>query len=851
MLYFAGHFPLFRSHHSAGLSLLCSYVYPHIAFSELGEPPTVAKAPVRVDGSQPPPPKRAKIDTDSGLQLYVGEIADLVAELEGVASTHGLTQIQLISASELVPLFLDSPHSQVSAFVRRLSKSILIPRENVPFDALVNVLGPLSQTQLLEDPKTSVALLKWAAVVCPLVCPQLALRTVHQLFFRLLTMTSNNKMRFYAAQVLFKITRKSDVTPSRVAALLRLRDGTFGTDPESAALLLGAATGLAPLHDLIALFQDFRPDFFVADASRSGPHALLSPLKSKSTAASAVAWNHPIKSPRVKSNISPAALLCPDPHLWSLALKLRTTAASFPESIPGGLPAQSAFDLGWNISSSASAAADRVETGIATAATTAINSSPNHDAELKFVPASLSRFESFVRNIDGAGSSSAESAFRSVAAAGSNRWLQHWLRLDRHVSAIQRISTWSQTLLDSVFVGPASDAKLALDQRSALQSLRSLSEAMNEAPPAVVSFLRQFLKTWDGFCFGEEVLGLLRWIPPLPWEDLYGNILLPLGKLFSSASADLKTSMIICFTRMLRGWLRFSWGTYHKHMATRSRRPLDLGFTFTSIEGREVDYHRTMYEFVRYVDQLGSLALLAETSSPNSSFADPVGVQQAILDFFDLVSRLHSRYGLPFVVTPSPAIVYRCLLSSNAAALSRICGILARYKAEFDKLKSVMVPNTDGTSSDPASMPLAFPNGAEKIVVLNCYIWMFCGALWRSRLFIPPPEFLRDDLRLPASILDQIRFDGLSNCLGLTHAPSMLSLAKEYLDELQEASSDPRERHARVSPDLIKDVVKEHYVGYLHQRRLTGLHNFLFSFIAALVRLQTTLTSSNGESSSL
>eukprot|EP01122_Echinamoeba_exundans_P007387 TRINITY_DN2263_c0_g2_i2.p1 TRINITY_DN2263_c0_g2~~TRINITY_DN2263_c0_g2_i2.p1 ORF type:complete len:846 (-),score=118.11 TRINITY_DN2263_c0_g2_i2:1033-3570(-) len=787
----------------------------------------------------PPPAKRAKTDHDE----FKRDIEASLDGLEKVSRSVGLNESELILGSELVPLLLDSPHRSIHALVRRLAKSILLPSGEVPFDCVVNMVGPLFSQPLLDDLKTRISILTWNAVVLPLIQPQAAMRTLYQVYFRLLTTASHPKLQLFAAQILFRITRKADVTVSRIATLTKLRDSqstAAGAADLPALQLQLASSSVAVFNELLSVYAEYRPDLLPMDVANAGDVSSMQP-QSKPSATSPRSWRSPPPAPLRPKTRQYSVLACPDVDMWT-TITAHTAASSPPEPIPSGLAKQLSIERSWSLGEHHHSAV-KPATKL-TAMQTISGSSPAH--HISFSGAELARFEALVRKVgEGNMHDSTEESIRKIASVVDSRWLQHWLMLDANETAVQRITQWSQSLLDSLFKTPSADlmanpALLDAEQRHALQALGVLSETLLESPPSVLSFLRDFLRSWNGKSHFPEIMRLVRWLPPLPWEDLYRSILRPLGKVFFTLPSDFKATVLECFTHMLRSWLRTDWNGYHRFFAGQSRRKkFDLGFTLNPVESMSVDFNRTLYEFIRYVDQLASLSLLSETTSPNSSITDPVGVQQAILDFFDLVSRLHSRFALPFVVTPSPAIVYRCLLSSNAAALSRICGILARYKAEFDKLKTVMSPAADSTmvSSDTSSVPLAFPNGAEKIVVLNCYIWMFCGALWRSRLFIPPPEFLRDDLRLPQSILDKIRFEGISNCLGLTHAPSMLSLAKEYLEALQQATPAVPDHH--VNPELIKDVVKEHYVDYLQQRRLTGLHHFLFSFIAALVRLQT------------
>lgn len=816
--------------------------------------------PAADDDLGPPPSKRTKLnsDSESTTQSTFARLHLVLNELSAEAAAVGLSASQLVAATELVPLFLAHPDRQVQTLLRKLPKKVLIPRQQVPFDAVVNMLGPLHQPSLRDDIKTRVAMLRWNALIVPLVSPQAALRTVYQLYFRVSTTTSHALLRLYAAQILFRITRKADVTASRVSILTRLLDSLSSTSPDPAAQFTASIGDISCLTSILSLYRDYRPDLVPTEQVQFDTVPSLSLPASPLSALSPNVLSPPLKS--ASPRIAPIQS-CPDVQLWTAISRLRAQHAQTPVAIPGGLPSQEGLEASWP--------ASRLSENPTVESR---QPAPPTSSELKFSGFELAKFEDFVRHLgDKSLHDMAEVSMRKIASVAGSKWLQHWLLLDRNDTVAQRLSQWCQALLDDLFreKGAALSSHSMREQETALSVLVSIADTFHEVPSSVITFLRDFVKIWDGTSHFDTIIRLLRWLPPLPWEDLYSNLLRPLGKLIFSLVPSAQSAILDCFSELLRHWLQVNWFEYHKSLAASKPTIVDLGFTLNQAEAVQVDYYRTLFEFIRYVDHLASLALLSECPKSNAGFSDNVSIQHSILNFFDLVSRLHSRYALPFVVTPSPAIVYRCLLSSNAASLSRICGILARYKAEFDKLKTIMATGPGvvsvTTPADASALPLSFPNGAEKILVLNCYIWMFCGALWRQRLFIPPPEFLRDELRLPQHLLDTIRFEGVSACLGLTHAPSMLSLAKEYLSALHSALDNHGDGSVSQSaivaaaaaaasgsvglpgskpimkPEMIKDVVKEHYVDYLQQRRLTGLHHFLFSFIAALVRLQTGL----------
>jgi hypothetical protein len=74
------------------------------------------------------------------------------------------------------------------------------------------------------------------------------------------------------------------------------------------------------------------------------------------------------------------------------------------------------------------------------------------------------------------------------------------------------------------------------------------------------------------------------------------------------------------------------------------------------------------------------------------------------------------------------------LTDEAAMAISRICGILANYKAEFEHLKE----------SGGTKIQLTFSNGMKKISLLNVYIWTLCSSLWRNKLLIEESGEVKD-----------------------------------------------------------------------------------------------------------
>ena len=308
------------------------------------------------------------IDSDARekLESEILETADILARH---ATAVGLSEAQLVSLSELVPLLLASPGRTVAALVKVLPKKVMIPRKYMPFDAVVNWVGPLQQTVLLDDDKAREAILKWNAAVLPLINPQHAMRSLYQLYFRFVVASSNPHLRISAAQILFRITRKADVTSSRVKTLIRLRDSLSSTSSVPAAAnatpvtpatqMLVALSERTPILSLLNLYKDYRPDLVQAEVSGSSSAlsgAASGPVTPRNTSTPATPVPGGLTSP-TGSTPQPAAarekaprvallLQCPAPAWWRLVYRIATQAATeepadtFPAEIPVGLPSQ-------------------------------------------------------------------------------------------------------------------------------------------------------------------------------------------------------------------------------------------------------------------------------------------------------------------------------------------------------------------------------------------------------------------------------------------------------------------------------------------------------------------------------
>ena len=144
---------------------------------------------------------------------------------------------------------------------------------------------------------------------------------------------------------------------------------------------------------------------------------------------------------------------------------------------------------------------------------------------------------------------------------------------------------------------------------------------------------------------------------------------------------------------MVRRWATIDWMAYVEELRVVNERTaggmaraqhIRVGH-YQLVDGlsTSVDYFATIRNTIMFVDSLCVVGLLGDDDHPL--------VQSAVLSFFELVSQSTTDLNLPFVVVPSPALVFRMLFAPTAMPISRMAGILVRYKAALAILKSEVV----------------------------------------------------------------------------------------------------------------------------------------------------------------
>lgn len=423
-----------------------------------------------------------------------------------------------------------------------------------------------------------------------------------------------------------------------------------------------------------------------------------------------------------------------------------------------------------------------------------------------------------------------------LASILNDRMLQHLLSCHSDKSTIMRLSHWlGQTLVELCF---RSDQTLEVKKRISklLDQVVQFSSFMQEELSVIESFLFGYLKTWDGVDYADQIFKLLSLIRPKCFEDFYGYYLKPLQKIFYSSSLEWKVKLLNSLTCLLQNWATVDWEKHFVSTTIPSRDPnhnLHKEFIFEK-PSTKVDHFKTIYELVKLVDMNCILALEVE--------GDNIFIQHATLSFFETVVEANLKHKLPFVILPSPVIIFRCLLSDTSMATSRICGLFAKYKTAFDMLKKT---SNSGSITFNGYKETSFSNGLDLIYPFNAYICDICNLLWRVRNFQNDNGEFIVTFPIPRTMIDELKQDAMFPLtFSLTHSSSFASFSRSFvMASCQKHKKMPPVTVESIKFPAIQDLfnksfldIRMSYLDFLKEKGLTGLYDFLYTFIKSLVQ---------------
>ncbi|KAH8695101.1 Mis6 domain protein [Talaromyces proteolyticus] len=241
-----------------------------------------------------------------------------------------------------------------------------------------------------------------------------------------------------------------------------------------------------------------------------------------------------------------------------------------------------------------------------------------------------------------------------------------------------------------------------------LEAVSGYAQRTKQLPHAIQTFLKSYLRTWDGQTSREEILNILQFLPKGPFDELKRDYLGWLDTALIDHTASSRTSLLDFYANLIRKW----------GIDLRAESPPS-----------SADGFQPLIALITHAEFL-LLSLMELPPSPidhNVKGKNPVVT--SILDIYANLAELYSyaaANGNIRLTVPLAPAVYILALTSNLGQISRICSILATYKNSFE------ASLTSKTLQSPVKSVGGF-YAPEMVGLFNGYVMDLCNLIWRNR----------------------------------------------------------------------------------------------------------------------
>ncbi|KAI0124258.1 Mis6-domain-containing protein [Xylariales sp. AK1849] len=392
--------------------------------------------------------------------------------------------------------------------------------------------------------------------------------------------------------------------------------------------------------------------------------------------------------------------------------------------------------------------------------------------------------------------------------------LQKLMLLRPDVDSHQRVSNWLVAYGQDLVSGEDT-----IDVGGFFETLRTYVSTTKNLPPVVLSFFGSYLKVWNGRDSKKPILETLSHtsLPQDSFTDLYDHVFALLEARVLDGSVDSQLEILGCYTALLQSWI-------------------------VILTSQDVDLVPDTVAIADLCTHVNRLCLtVLQTSSSTSTHS-------AVLDFYEQAAWIASNPILvqhTRIIIPPSCLVYALHFSSSPVTISRLCGVLARYKEGFQT----------------AMMTSRFDYTVEYINRFNGFLMDICNCLWRSRAFNFKDANSHACL-MPASIVTDLAAyaKGLNMSIDmaalftLSASPALGMLATSFLRELEEmemeqGTGDLDTRHAgpvtkaslvalakKGGLDLSWDEYRQGVLGYLEQQGMDGVGQLMHNTMTTLMK---------------
>ncbi|CAG8053338.1 unnamed protein product [Penicillium nalgiovense] len=278
---------------------------------------------------------------------------------------------------------------------------------------------------------------------------------------------------------------------------------------------------------------------------------------------------------------------------------------------------------------------------------------------------------------------------------------QKYLHLVQSEIANHRLNEWLRSFLEDKLETLREDEDDDPDTLSyVLEFVVGYASYTKDLPPSIRSFLKSYMKTWNGKDNLDHVFRLLQYIQIESFESLRSELLSPLESAVLDENLRSRTALLGFYSALISQW------------GVKLRSQQDT--TEESVHLSQVIVHAELLAF-------SVLEFSVEDEDKNSKPAT-----FSVLDFYRTLSELfsHAPQDARFRLTlPHAQTVYTLAFTPSVAVISSLNSILAVYKSAFEASLNSRVLQAQNS---PAY-------GTDLVSRFNGYVMDMCNVLWRNR----------------------------------------------------------------------------------------------------------------------
>ncbi|KAI9489715.1 Mis6-domain-containing protein [Zychaea mexicana] len=418
-----------------------------------------------------------------------------------------------------------------------------------------------------------------------------------------------------------------------------------------------------------------------------------------------------------------------------------------------------------------------------------------------------------------------------MASILDNRLLQHLIACDPRESSVMRISNWLSNVLQELLKGRNHSTMYKKSLQELLQKCITMARLTKAHLPILETFLKDYISTWNGWEFENEVFELLTFVRPGSFEEINDWYLKPLHRLYYVSDVKWKAKLILCYTEWLKNWALLDWKRHRERRSTNTEIDMDeMVWLFQGLDFN-VDYFRTIQHFIYHVDRLSVIGLGMEGDHPL--------LQHAALSFFEFVSSISINHDIPEIIIPAAPLIYRSFFSICGMSVSRICGIVHQYKKAFE--------DNDRKIGDWVTR-----HTSDYLDNFNTHVMDICSALWRNSALARSTEdelpfSLSPEITKVYDNLCESRGESANLVLSLTHSAALAGFSERFIQEKENNANVEARHNGPVTAQLLETLsetggISVSYMDYrvelledLRTLGFHGLYDLLYDCMSSLI----------------